>query len=221
MLIFRLFGAGYSSLEVLFAVVAFLLAITIALVLHEFAHAVVALWWGDPTAKLAKRVSLNPARHVEPLGLVFFLLIGFGWAKPVPVNPFNFKNYRWGNFWVSVSGVIVNAILAFVFSFGFFMMITFAPLNLWTFGVAYFFGFGLLINIAVALFNMLPIPPLDGFNMLASFAKPNNRFMNGMRQSGFIILILFMLLGGTTMLFWVNDFIQDALVSFWGWIFRV
>ena len=215
-MLFGLIGNGFDIWQNIIIIAAFALAIMFALVVHEFAHAWTALKQGDPSAKLAGRLSLNPARHVEPLGLLCFCLAGIGWAKPVPVNPFNYRIFKRGNFWVSISGVITNFIMAFIFSFGYFMLLQYADLdNLFLFGLFFFFMLAMVINISLMIFNLLPIPPLDGYNMLVSFTKPNNGFMRFMRENSMIVLILvivFLLpvIGG------VRNFILSAFESFWG-----
>jgi Zn-dependent protease len=172
------------------------------------------------------RMTLNPAKHMEPMGLLCFVLAGIGWAKPVPVNPFNYRNFRRGNFWVSISGVLTNLFIAFLFSFGLYMfarfdLITMLPSgivtsgNLFFFGLGWFFSLCMLLNVSLAVFNLLPIPPLDGYNLLISFTKPNNGFMLAMRNYGRIILLIVVLFGGV-LLFTVRDFIQGAMLSFWG-----
>ena len=91
----------------------YILAVLVAITLHEFSHAYAALKFGDPTAKNLGRLTLNPTKHFELFGLISFLLIGFGWAKPVPVNPARFTRYKAGMIWVSLSGIITNLLLAF------------------------------------------------------------------------------------------------------------
>ena len=90
-------------------------AVVVVISFHEFAHAYVAYKCGDPTAKFSGRMTLNPVKHFDVLGMLAFALVGFGWAKPVPVNPNNFKNYRRGVFWTSAAGIITNYIMAFFF----------------------------------------------------------------------------------------------------------
>ena len=90
------------------------LALIVVLPVHEFAHAFVAVKCGDYTPKSYKRLTLNPLAHFDPVGLACFVFAGFGWAKPVPVNPYNFKNYKWGSFFVAIAGVVANYILAFL-----------------------------------------------------------------------------------------------------------
>lgn len=220
-MLWSVFGSGATAAEVALAILAFICAITIALVMHEFAHAFAAWKSGDPTAKMMGRMSLNPARHVEPLGLLSFVIVGIGWAKPVPVNPFNYRNFKWGNFWVSIGGVLTNFVLGFVFSLCFFVVHSFANLDnygnilLW-----HFFRFATVINIALMIFNLLPIPPLDGYNLLRSFTKPNNQFMQFLRNYAMIILIVVLIISMTTGgIFHLVNGIIWMFNSLWGVIF--
>ena len=91
------------------------LAVMVVITFHEFAHAYAAYKCGDPTAKFSGRMTLNPLKHFDPLGIVMFAFVGFGWAKPVPINPNNFNDYKKGCLWTSAAGVIANYIMAFVF----------------------------------------------------------------------------------------------------------
>jgi Zn-dependent protease len=173
---------------------AFVLALLVALVPHEWAHGYAALKCGDPSAKIAGRLSLNPARHIEPLGLLCFMLAGIGWAKPVPVNPFNYKNFRRGNFLVSVAGVAMNFVIGFTASFFMYLVYKFGdPSNFGVYGLYFFFYFVTVVNISLVIFNLLPIYPLDGYNMLVSFTKPDNRFMEFMRQNSAMMLMVVLL----------------------------
>ena len=142
-----------------------------ALILHEVAHAQVALWCGDPTAKMMGRLSLNPARHLDPIGTGMLLLFGFGYAKPVPVNPNNFKNYRRDDFLVSIAGIVMNFLL---FLLSTFLMVLSARSMYNSSGTGadvlqylyFFFRHFSSLNLSLALFNLLPIPPLDGYHLL-------------------------------------------------------
>ena len=118
MYIYQLLTNGGQSVsrEGLLNVVGFVFALICALCLHELAHGLVALWNGDGTAKAYGRLSLNPLRHFDFIGLLFMLFAGFGWAKPVPVNPNNFKNRKLGAVTVSLAGVVTNLLLAFLFA---------------------------------------------------------------------------------------------------------
>ena len=102
-------------METIVALLAQFLAVVVVLTFHEFAHAYAAYKCGDPTAKFCGRMSLNPAKHFDPIGLFAFVFAGFGWAKPVPINPNNFDNYKKGAFWTASAGVLTNYIMAFLF----------------------------------------------------------------------------------------------------------
>ena len=142
-----------------------------ALILHEISHGYVALWCGDPTAKMMGRLTLNPSHHLDPIGTTMMLLVGVGFAKPVPVNPRNFRNYRRDDFLVSIAGITMNMILFLVS--GFLMVfvssrMTYADLINRTalYYFYYFFRHFASLNLGLALFNLLPIPPLDGYHIL-------------------------------------------------------
>jgi len=143
-----------------------------SVVLHEVAHGYVANLYGDPTAKEQHRLTLNPLRHVDPFGtvlmpalLVFSHLPAFGYAKPVPVNPSRMRNPRKQVLWMALAGPAVNVVLSAVgFAFCEYEIHVGHSFNLYTFGVA--FG---TVNLILAVFNMLPIPPLDGSAIIERF----------------------------------------------------
>lgn len=165
-----------------------------SVIIHEVAHGYVALLNGDPTARMLGRLTLNPVPHIDPVGTIILPLlllfshagIIFGWAKPVPVNPLNYRNYRWGEFAVSAAGPVSNLVLAAIFSF----MLRMGLANPGLMKLAYF---GVSINIFLALFNLVPIPPLDGSHILALFLpRELARLYDHLQPVGFIlILILF------------------------------
>ena len=165
-----------------------------SIIVHEVAHGYVALLNGDPTARIMGRITLNPGPHIDPVGTILLpgiLLLThagllFGWAKPVPVNPLNFRNYRWGEITVSAAGPLSNLALAVVFAY-------LLRLGLGNVGVMKMAYFGVTINIFLALFNLIPIPPLDGSHILAILLPPElQRLYHHLDQVGFIlILILF------------------------------
>ncbi|MCA9366036.1 site-2 protease family protein [Candidatus Kaiserbacteria bacterium] len=149
-----------------------LTALILSIVLHEMAHGYMANWLGDPTARLQGRLSANPLVHIDPLGSVIIPLllfvssagILFGWAKPVPYNPYNLSDQKYGEAKVAAAGPAVNLLIAFIFG----MMIRFAvPLGL----PAAFFDIAtyiVYINILLAFFNLIPIPPLDGSKIIVA-----------------------------------------------------
>ncbi len=175
---------------------AILFTVVISITLHECAHGLVALWNGDYTAKAAGRLTLNPVRHFDLLGFIMLMAVGFGFAKPVPVNPNNFRNRKRGIFTVAIAGVTVNILLAFIFAFfnalteklmlggadNFFN----GPLLLFLYMFTYYM---VLINISLALFNLLPFYPLDGFRVIESFTRYINPVTSFLRVYGRYILI--------------------------------
>lgn len=152
----------------------FLIAILIfSIVIHEVSHGTVANYLGDPTAKYAGRLTLNPIKHLDPVGSVLiplFLLILrspilFGWAKPVPINPFNFRDQKYGSAKVALAGPGANFLLALVFG----LAIRFYPALSDISGLYLMFAYIVFINLLLAVFNLLPVPPLDGSHLLFTF----------------------------------------------------
>jgi Zn-dependent protease len=180
----------------LFQATTWVLPILIAIPFHEVAHGMVANWLGDPTARLRGRLSLNPLRHVDPFGTIILPLIlaltapfVFGWAKPVPVDPRFFKNPRRQMIWVALAGPGINLLLAFVGIFLFYGVYL-LPRGLaseWAGSTASNF---VVINLVLALFNLLPIPPLDGSRVLAGVLPERpGRWVQGLDRYGMLLLI--------------------------------
>ncbi|GHU98694.1 zinc metalloprotease [Clostridia bacterium] len=181
----------YSDLKIALLVgVLYLILIVGSLSLHEFGHAYIAYKNGDPTAKLNGRMTVNPMAHLDLIGMLMLVLIGFGFAKPVPVNMGNFQKRR-NLFFVAVAGVSINLILAIIFSFLCILCYRFAPPSGMSaaeiFGDVFFLG--TLLNLALIVFNLLPIFPLDGFRVVESFASYRNKFVEFMRKYGTFILL--------------------------------
>lgn len=174
-----------------------LVAIIFVFAPHEFAHAYVAFKCGDPTAKARGRMTLNPLKHIDPYGFILCALTGFGWAKPVPIDPYNFHNYRRGMFLTAIAGVVTNYIIAFFAYFFLVLVSRFFP----TAGAFfYFYSFltqtFLLIfefSINVFIFNLLPFNPLDGFRVVEALTRevnPVNRFLRNYGEYILIVLVL-------------------------------
>ena len=194
--IWTIFTSGYS-IEIIFALlVAWLIAIVFSITAHEYAHALTAYKMGDPTAKMAGRMSLNPAKHLDPIGAICLVLFGFGWAKGVPINPNLFRNYRKGQVLVSLSGILTNLVLGIVFTFLSVVVNLFLDdsVYFWFF-VQALFQYLAVINYVLAVFNILPIYPLDGFSFLEAFLRYDNKFLVFMRKYGMIILLILLLTG--------------------------
>lgn len=167
-------------------------AVLIAISFHEFAHAAAAYAMGDPTAKNEGRLSVNPAKHIDPIGLLMLMIARFGWAKPVPVNENNFKNRTMGSLLVSIAGIGMNILIAIVA----FIILHFTQ-NLFQ-NYAYFEVMSSIIriNIAFAAFNLLPVPPLDGSKILVTLLPSKYRYMVYKYENyGTVILILLLITG--------------------------
>ncbi len=202
-----LIQTGDNIYQTLALLAFYLLAILSALILHEIAHGLVALWCGDPSAKYAGRLSLNPAKHLDGLGTFCFLLFGFGWAVPVPINSNNFKHRRLGCVLVSLAGIGMNLLLAFVASFFYVIL----EGSIWQ----YLFIFIMLFNIVFATFNLLPIAPLDGFNLIAALA-PQSSYVRFMRQNRMIALIILMfVIYFTNVLGYMQNWLCGLFLDFW------
>ncbi|HRY30780.1 MAG TPA: site-2 protease family protein [Candidatus Paceibacterota bacterium] len=160
--------------QIIFSVIILILSVMI----HEVSHGYAALYLGDVTAKYAGRLTLNPIKHIDPIGsiilpLVFVMMnagIVLGWAKPVPYNPYNLRNQRWGELMVALAGPLANFILAIVFG----LLVRFAlPLGLPIMFVRLSVSV-VLINLVLAIFNLIPIPPLDGSKILFTLLPMEN-----------------------------------------------
>ena len=183
-------------------------AIIIGLTVHEWAHAYAAFRLGDPTAKNLGRMTLNPIAHVDIIGFLMLLLVGFGWAKPVPVNPRNFKNYKRDDIIVSLAGIFTNIIVAFLFSF-----VYVAGILKWGLGTNEAFmsiiGSIITINLALAIFNLIPIYPLDGSHVAESLLmRKIPRVFMFLRQYGQFILLGLLFLGAIS---YVLSFLISAI----------
>ncbi len=172
-------------------------AVTLVVVFHEFAHAFAAYKCGDPTAKFEGRMTLNPAKHFDLLGIFAFVFIGFGWAKPVPVNPNNFKDYRKGSLWTASAGIITNYLMAVVLYPLLLVVLYFVlPLFQGLYGGIFLkniFYYCYAYSLTFALFNFLPFFPLDGFRIVDALDAKRGKTYWFLRQYGYYILLGLML----------------------------
>lgn len=220
MFLFNLLRSEGSISDKLIVALAFVLVAIFSIVIHEVAHGFVAKLNGDLTAKERGRLTLNPSAHLDPIGVFMMLLVGFGWAKPVPVNPNNFTNRKRGIFTVSIAGISANVIVAGLSLLLYFLLfpiqykIDYAVASNPIVSVLLTFMYSLLIlnvqiNMMLAFFNILPIYPLDGFNMINTFLPYGNGFQKVMVKYGSFILIGLILIGNIGNAFgikWLNIF---------------
>ncbi len=199
-------------------------ALMMAVILHEYAHGLVAYKMGDPTAKEFGRLTLNPIPHIDPLGTVILpgmlMLIGspvlFGWAKPVPINPLRFRNIRLGTFFVSIAGIVMNIWLAVVFALlyraimkGYLNFLNDAVLI----PIALFSATAVLINLVLAFFNTIPIPPLDGSRAVMSFFSVKYwELFYRFEMYGFLIIMLLLFTG------FIGKVIGPSILFLWNYL---
>lgn len=169
-----------------------IVVLLIAFTVHEFSHAYVAYKFGDPTAKNQGRVTLNPMQHLDPVGTIMILLFGFGWARPVPVNRYNFKHPRLAGVLVSFAGPFSNllvVILGYVIYYGLKAALIEIP-----FYIEPFFDMLFQLNLVLFLFNLLPVPPLDGYRIIEDIVSPHLRAkMTQYEQYGMLIFLIIVL----------------------------
>lgn len=170
-----------------------------SVVIHETAHGYAALALGDPTAKYQGRLTLNPLSHLDPVGSFLIPLLGYwaggfiiGWARPVPFNPYNLRNQRWGEAIVAAAGPLSNIALALIFG----LIIRFVVPNLALGPAAVsLLGFVVLINITLAIFNLIPVPPLDGSKILFAFLPLRFQTLRAsLERFGLVLVLLFVFL---------------------------
>lgn len=210
-------SSGMSISDWIYDTLVSLPGIIIALTFHEAAHGYASYWLGDPTPKLQGRLSLNPAHHIDPVGFVTLLLFGFGWGEPVQIDPRYYKHRRRDEFLVSIAGVVTNLLLAVVTSF-----VIKALLN--NMSETFYLGIGsvlldilvylFMINLVLMAFNLLPVPPLDGFGILTQiFNLEKYDWYWTIYKNGFAILMLLILFDITDMVIGpVSSFFYDMLL---------
>jgi len=208
----------------LFYIISVLIIIFVSMVLHEIAHGLVAFWLGDDTAKVNGRLSLNPIRHIDPfltIGMPLIFAIGnlfgaslpiFGGAKPVPINTIKLKWKEWGLALVAIAGPAMNFVLAF-FCF-----------TLWVFSsgaVSDLAVLGVQINLGFMIFNLVPIPPLDGSRVIYAIAPDGiRRFMVSMERYGIMIVFVLIIFMGGAFGYLMGGAI-DAIINFFSGIYGI
>ncbi|MBX4209255.1 site-2 protease family protein [Candidatus Parcubacteria bacterium] len=176
-----------------------LIVLLFSVIIHEISHGYAALMQGDRTAEYEGRLTLNPLRHIDPVGTIILPIISlmlpgsflFGWAKPVPFNPYNLKNQRWGEAIVAVAGPFSNIVIALIF--GLFIRLYLAPHGIADGPVAALCAIIVLVNITLAIFNLVPIPPLDGSKIISAVLPSGwMRVRKSIERFGFLGVIVFL-----------------------------
>ncbi len=210
------------------------LALLIVLPLHEFAHAFAAVKCGDMTPKINGRYTLNPMAHFDAAGLACFVLAGFGWAKPVPVNPSNFRHYKRGCIFVSSAGVLMNYLTAFVFCPLYYLSFYIPQFGYFTQVLQQTLSYVVVMSLSFFVFNLIPIYPLDGFHLYEALSKRRGGVYRFLRFQGIYVLYLLLFLSfiadvsgfwqldilGIAMNFLVS-YISVPITAFWGWIWGI
>ena len=212
-----------------------IITMLLVLPLHESAHALVAKWFGDDTAERQGRISLNPLAHLDPFGGLLMVLTGFGWAKPVPINPLRMKKYRAGISLNALAGPVSNLLAAFVAGIAYNIIIctksglmALVSSEVTTMScVLLLLSFLFQVNVGLAVFNLIPIPPLDGYNVLSYFTseKVDRWFYRHQREVTFAFIVIILGLSyipsAHNPLYIVTDFVSNALWKAVSWIPRV
>ncbi len=198
-------------------------AILLAMMLHELAHALTADKLGDPTPRNMGRITLDPFAHVDWVGLIMFVIMGFGWARPVTTRPSNYKNPRTGSILVSVAGPLSNFIWAFVFYGIYAFLVLVAGVSPSSIGMRILAPM-YSVNLILAIFNLIPIPPLDGYHVLTALLPPKNmKFLWTLERYGWVVLIVLSFTGiFGTLLSYVMGFIEGTVFgNFYTFIFSL
>ena len=191
-MLFDIFSGDADFFALMIKLFSRLFVIFCTMPIHEYAHALIATKLGDQTPRLSGRLTLNPMAHISPLGALMIVLCGFGYAKPVSVNPRNFKDSKKGMALTAIAGPISNLIMGFLFVFLSELFYSLEP-SLLTSSFYYFFYFAAVVNVNLAVFNLLPIPPLDGSRIL-QLLIPAKYYYKFLEYERYIVIVVFILI---------------------------
>lgn len=194
-MLFDIFSGEFDFLELMIGLFSRLFVVFCTMPIHEYAHALIATKLGDETPRLSGRLTLNPFAHIDLLGALMIFLCGFGYAKPVSVNPRNFKDPKKGMAITAVAGPISNLIMGFLFTFlSVFVQVVFYKLDaLLLYPICSFLYFAAAINVNLAVFNLLPIPPLDGSRIL-QLLIPAKYYYKFLQYERYVTIVVFVLI---------------------------
>ncbi len=201
--------------QLILLIPAFLVAVTV----HELAHGLLADRLGDPTARLRGRLTLNPIPHIDPIGAIAFLVAGFGWAKPVPVNASNLRHPRRDMAWIAAAGPISNFLMAFLGLVAYELVTRHPGMPFLAKPILGMLGYIYLFNLGLGVFNLIPLPPLDGGHFLPYlFPRGSWTTLHQIEQYGPFILILLLMTGATR---YVMGPALAFMESFYSWLIRL
>lgn len=191
-MLFDIFSGDADGLTLIVNLFSRLFVIFCTMPIHEYAHALIATKLGDQTPRLSGRLTLNPMAHISPIGALMIILCGFGYAKPVSVNPRNFKDSKKGMALTAIAGPISNLIMGFIFTFISMIFLYLKP-TIMASAIYSFFFYAALVNINLAVFNLLPIPPLDGSRIL-QLLIPAKYYYKFLQYERYIVIVVFILI---------------------------
>ena len=213
--------SGSATLQRLLSLLVRALVLFTAFPVHESAHALTAHWLGDDTAKDQGRISLNPFKHINLFGALFMLFVGVGTAKPVPINASKFKKPKVGMAVSALAGPVSNLLLAYLSMILYRFLYSISYLNGSDLSILlYIFQYAAILNIGLAVFNLLPIPPLDGSRIVTMFL-PDKSYFGIMKYEKYIFIALFILIFSGLLdrpLYFLQDKAIDVLWSLTGWV---